>query len=277
MRPFAVALALLALLSASSAKDKFDASEFVQQQLNSIGTADARAAIKNCVAQGTVTFEILNRGPLKYEGPATLVSEGDQLAVQFKFPPTVYRTEWFVSDGKKTSVAQVLPGRWTEFGAFIRTHNEILTEGLWSGTLSTAWALSHLDERRARLEDRGIKKVDGIELHRVDYVPRKNSDLEIQLYFDPETYRHVMTVYSMTITSPQGLTPDQSASQQNRVYRLEERFADFKAVDNLTLPTHWNIRFTYGAPAEGSIDQYDVTLTRIGHNINVDPKNFEVK
>ncbi len=282
MRPFALFFALLAMLSTSAAakdkKDKFEAADFVQQHLNSIGTNDARAAIKGCVAQGTVTFEILNRGPLTWEGPATLVSEGDKLAAQFKFPPTVYRTEWFVSDGKKTSAAQVKPGSWSKFGAFIRTHTEILTEGLWGGTLSTAWALSHFDERRAKLEDRGIRKVDGIELHRVDYIPRKNrDDLEIQLYFEPETYRHVMTVYLLTVTGAQGFTPNQSGAQQDRAYRLEERFGDFKTIDNLTLPTRWDIRFTYGPASGGIIDQYDVTATKIAHNISVDPKNFEVK
>jgi len=277
MRPFALFFSLLAMLSASAAKDKSDASEFVQQHLNSIGTNDARAAIKDCVAQGTVVFQILNRGPLTYEGAAVMVSEGDQVATQMKFPTTVYRTEWFVSDGKKTSVAQVIPGRWTEFGTFVRTHNEILTEGLWGGTLSTAWALSHLDERRARLEDRGVKKVDGVDLHRIDYMPKKNSDLEIQLYFEPETYRHVMTVYQLTVTAPQGRNPNGSGGQQDRVYRLEERFADFKTIDNLTLPTHWKIQFTYGSPSAGNIDQYDVTETKIQHNISVDAKNFEVK
>lgn len=282
MRPFVLFFVVLAMLSASAArsedkKDKSDASELVRQHLNSIGTSDARAAIKDCVAQGTVVFKIVNGNPLTYEGPAVMVSEGDELASQMKFPPTVYRTEWFVSNGKKTSVAQVIPGRWSGFGAFVRTHNEILTEGLFGGTLSTAWALSHLEERHAKLEDRGIRKVDGVELHRIDYVPKKNSDLEIQLYFEPETYRHIMTVYLLTVTASTGFTPDESASQQNRVYRLEERFADFKTIDSLTLPTHWQITFIHGAAGQGNIDQYDITETKIQHNISVDSRNFEVK
>ena len=276
-RPFAIFVALLAMLSTSAAKDKFDAANFVQQQLNSIGTNYARAAIKDRVIQGTVIFQILNIGPQTWEGPATMVSQGDELSVQFKFPPTVYRTEWFVRNGKKTAVAPVLPGRWTAFGAFIRVHDEILTEGLFGGTLSTAWALSQFDELRPKLEDRGLKKVDGVELRRIDYIPKKNSDLEIQLYFEPNTYRHVMTVYLLTLAAFQGRTPGQSAGRQNTTYRLEEHFGDFKTFDNLTLPTHWNIRFTYGPSSSGTIDQYDVTEIRIANNIPVDPKNFEMK
>ncbi|HEY1656942.1 MAG TPA: hypothetical protein VGG14_01240 [Candidatus Sulfotelmatobacter sp.] len=278
MRPFAVCFTLLAIVSSGAAKDKFETADFVQQQLNSIGTNENRAAVKDRVVQGSVTFEILNRGPVTWQGPATMVSEGDELATQFKFPPTVYRTEWFVSDGKKASTAPVRPGRWTEFGDFVRTHNQILTEGLWGGTMSTAWALAHLDERRAKLEDRGMKKIDGVELHRVDYIPRKNGDdLEIQLYFEPDSYRHVMTVYLMTVVAPQGYTANESGAQSNRVYRLEERFGDFKTIDNVSLPMHWKIRFTYGAVSEGLIDQYDVTEAKIVQNIAVDPKNFEMK
>ena len=30
----------------------------------------------------------------------------------------------------------------------------------------------------------GLKKVDGRELHRVDYLPKKSTDLRIELYFE---------------------------------------------------------------------------------------------
>jgi len=86
-----------------------------------------------------------------------------------------------------------------------------------------------------------------------------------------------MTVYLMTIVAGQGATSNQSAGRQDRTYRLEEHFADFKSIDNLTLPTRWTIRFTYGPTSGGVVDQYDVTETKIAHNIAVDPRNFEVK
>lgn len=277
MRFLAVFVVLVTLLPVSAAKDESQANDFVKQHLNSIGTEQARAAVKNFVAQGTVTYQILNRGPQTYEGPATLVSEGDKLASLMKFPTTVYRTEWFVRDDKKTSVAPVIPGRWTEFGNFIKTHNEILTEGLWGGTLSTGWALARLDEHHAKLQDRGVKKVDGVELHRIDYFPKKGSDLEIQLYFEPNTFRHVMTVYLMTITAHSGRTVNDSINEKEMHYRLEERFGDFNSVDNLTLPGRWIIRFTYGEIAAGIIDQYDITEKKMSHNMTLDPKNFELK
>ena len=95
----------------------------------------------------------------------------DKFVSLLKLPNPDYHGERFVSDGKKTLIAQVKPGVWSKLGDFVMVHNEILTEGLWGGTLSTGWALAHLDERNAKLQDRGLKKVDGRELRRVDYSP----------------------------------------------------------------------------------------------------------
>jgi hypothetical protein len=135
-------------------------------------------------------------------------------------------------------------------GQFVLSNNEIVTDGLWGGTLSTAWALSHLDERRAKLKYQGLKKVNGRELHRLDYATSKHTTLEIQLYFEPDSFRHVMTVYSLTISPQMGLTELENAKQQPTHYLLEERFADFKQSDGLSLPGRWTIQFTADVPQD---------------------------
>lgn len=276
MRYLALLMALATLAPFGLAKDEFKAGEFVRRQLESIGTEQARDAAKTRVAQGTATFSVLNKSAETWQGSATFVAEGDQLASLMKFPPTVYRTEWFVSNGKKTSVAQVRPGTWTQLGRFVMVHDEILKEGLWGGVFSTGWALARFEENHARLEDQGLKKVDGRELRRVDYFPKKSSDLEIQLYFEPDTLRHVMTVYLLTVGAHSGRNFMQPGVTEDN-YRLEERFSDFRSVDNLTLPGRWTIQFTFGGTGSGTIDQYDVKEEKITDNMSVDPRNFEVK
>jgi hypothetical protein len=259
MRFLAVCIAVAAMFSVCAAKDEFRADDFVRQHLNSIGTEQARAAVKNRAAEGKVEFTV-PKGLGVLNGQEVLLSEGDKLASQFKFSSISLRTEWFVRDGKKTSVIPVGSGMRSGFGVFVMVHDEILTEGLWGGTLSTGWALTHLDERRAKLEDRGMKKVNGRQLRRVDYVPKKTSDLVIQLYFEPDTFRHVMTVYAIE-------------ANPAAPFRLEERFSDFKKVDDLTLPTRWFIVFD----TRSSQYRYDIIEERISHNSSLDPKNFEVK
>jgi hypothetical protein len=283
MRSLAVFVALVAMLSVGAAKDEFQAGDFVKQHLNSIGTEEARAAVKNRLVQGPLTFQYLTVAGI-VNGTLQFVSEGDKFVSVLKIPSPDYRGEQFTTDGKKTAVNQPKPGVYSAMGRFVFEHNEVLTEGLWGGTLSTAWALSHLDERRAKLQDQGMKKVDGRELHRVDYMPKKSSDLQIELYFEPDTFRHVMTVYSYHVVARAGGGPMASAGQEERYFRLEERFADFKNVDNLSLPERWTIQFnsggsgrTTGRGAASSISQFELTDAKISHNITVDPRNFEIK
>ena len=309
MKLVALALCVFALSSLSVAKDEAAVAELVKKHLDSIGSEQARAAVKTRVAEGTVRFQLLNVSGQYQDGKAQFVSDGKKLVALLKLPNPNYHGERFVSDGKKTDEAYVNPGRWSQFGQFVRVHNEILTEGLWGGTLSTGWALATLEERAAKLQDRGLKKVDGRELRRIDYSPKKHSDLEIQLYFEPETGRHVMTVYGLTISPQMGQGEVQTAREQPSYYRLEERFADFKSADNLNLPGRWTIQFTSdvttagadyagGRPSSGGgevgaagtnvstagigtgrspVNQFEVTILNISNNVPLDPKNFEVR
>ncbi|MGP0017800.1 MAG: hypothetical protein ACLPHP_04460 [Candidatus Sulfotelmatobacter sp.] len=296
MRSLIVLVAFAAMLPVCAAKDEFQAGDFVNQHLNSIGPEPARAAVKNRGVGGTVSFQILTGGSGREDGKQILVSEGDKLVSLLQLPNHRYPGERFVSDGKKAFIAETQASVYSAVGEFFMAHSEILTEGLWGGTLSTAWALARLDKRLAKLEDHGLKKVDGRELHRVDYLPKKPSDLQIELYFEPDTFRHVMTVYSFT-TDP-SMTHNRTENERQSVLhsRLEERFADFKSIDNLALPSRWTIQFSSDRPggltgfsgnrnaplsnAQASptqIYQFDVTETSLSHNISIDPKNFELK
>lgn len=307
MRSLAVFIALAAMLSVSAAKEDFQTGDFVKQQLNSIGTEQARAAVQSRATEGTLSFQLKNVATGQQDGKQVFVSEGGKLVSLLKLPNPSYHGERFVSDGKKIFIAELKPGVYSALGQFILVHGEILTEGLWGGTLSTGWALAHLDERLAKLQDRGLKKVDGRELHRVDYSPKKHSDLDIQLYFEPDTFRHVMTVYSLTISPHMGTSDIATAREQETRYRLEERFADFKSVDGLNLPERWTIEFTSenaaGAMANAQnltatvngeagitpintkgigagsspVSHFEVTVTNISNNVQLDPKNFEIK
>jgi len=285
MRSVAVFVAVMALLAASVAKDQFQAQDFVKQHLTSIGTDQARADLKSRVVEGTVVFRVVNQAG-ELTGKLQFVSEDAKFVSMLKLPNPDYPGERFVTDGNKTYVAQMRPGVYSELGRFVWVHNEILTEGLWGGALNTAWALAHLDERRAKLQDRGMKTMDGRKLRRVDYVPKKRSDLQIELYFEPETLRHVMTVYSFTVSPGMAESVGASALTTDTHYRLEERFADFKSTDNLTLPAKWTIQYTMdvsggtvaGPPgAATKISQFEITDTKIMSNVSLDPKNFEIK
>jgi len=285
MKTFGALVCVVAIVcSASLAKDEISVAELVKKHLDSIGSEQARAAVKSRVAQGSLRFHILAGGAGYQDGKEVFVSEGKKIVSLLKLPNPTYHGERFVCDGRKSEEAQISPGAWSELGSFLRAHNEILTEGLWGGTLSTAWPLGDLEDRHASLHDDGTKKVDGRDLHRVTYKPSKASDLEIQLYFEPESSRHVMTTYSLTISPKIGRTDAASAGAQFTRYHLEERFSDFKESDGLMLPRSWDVKFNFDIPlgtsmvaSHASQTEYETTAVEISHNVSLDPKNFEVK
>jgi len=288
MRSLAVFVALLAMLSVGLAKDDLQVGDFAKQHLSSIGTEQARAAVKNRAAEGTLQFHTQHQGG-SADGKEVFVSDGNKLVSLLKLPNPSYHGERFVSDGRHTTAAMMKPGVYSELGQFVNVHNEILTDGLWGGTLSTGWVLLDLPGRRAGLQYMGRKKVGGRELQQFRFLPTKHSDLEIRLYFEPETARHVMTTYELTIAPQMAMTEEENAKQKATTYRLEERFADFKQYDGVWLPSQWTIQFAVDVPtnpnhpgdaaiyARSDVWEYSVSVTSVSHNVQLDPKNFEIK
>jgi hypothetical protein len=272
--------------------------ELVAHHLDSLGTAVARAANRSRVVQGTARFKILVGGGGELEGKGAVVSSERKLNIMMKFPND-YKGEQFISDGDKSSIAATTAEhRLTIFGEFVMSQPVLLQEGLLGGTLSTAWALSNLDHNHPHLSGGGQKKADGRQLLDLHYQPKKSSEMEIHMYFEPETYRHVLTVYSISlasglgsavpsITDQVGLTtpggqsgsdPTRSSKQQQIRYTLEERFSDFNTTDGITLPSHYNIHFTQEAQdGKTTVFEWDITANEISENMSLDPRNFQVK
>jgi hypothetical protein len=200
------------------------------------------------------------------EGAATLLSQERKSRCEFQFANLHYPGEQFVFDGDKGMVAMVDQTSRSRLGNFLFLQEEILREGLFGGVLSTAWPLLHLQNTNPSLKSEGLKKINGQQLYEISYVPKKRSEsgeLSIHLYFEPETYHHVLTVYTVTMQHGSG----QTLSDPNQTTVIvEERFGDFQIVDGLTLPRHWDIRYRVEPQNFAQEYQWDVSLTQIGHN-----------
>jgi hypothetical protein len=257
-----------------------NADELVTQHLDSIASPSVRAGIKTRVAQGPVHFTIMVGGTGNLDGKAFIVSEGKKLQFMMKLPNNEYRGEQFVFDGDKDKVA-FSTARQTRsaLGNFVFVQDAVIREGLLGGVLSTAWPLLNLDERKAKLSFGGLKKMDGQEVYDLRYHPHKNTDLEIDLYFDPQTYHHVETIYSYSVSEGLTLGGEKAAARQvpNR-YRLQEKFSDFKTVDGVTLPTHDDIQFSEELQnGTTKLSEWDLKGLDVSSNVPVDPRNFDVK
>jgi len=272
--------------------------ELVAHHLDSVGSAAVRSANKSRVVQGTAKFKMLVGGGGQLEGKSAVVSEEHKLNILMKFAND-YKGEQFISDGNKSSVAATTSEhRRTIFGEFVMSQPVLLQDGLLGGALSTAWALSNVDSNHPHLNVNGLKKVDGKPLLDLRYQPKRSTEMDIHMYFDPETYRHVQTVYTITLASglggsvpsmsdmvglttqagQSGSDPTRSSKQQQIRYTLEERFSDFNTADGITLPTHYNIHFTQEAQdGKTTVYEWDVMANEVSENMSLDPRNFQVK
>ena len=273
--------------------------DLVAKHLDSISPADVRAAAKSRIVQGTSLFKIRVGGGGELSGTSALVSEGRKSILMIKLSNSDYRGEQFVTDGDKVSVAATTSAhKWSDFANFVRTQDQIVREGLLGGELTTAWALLHLAENKAKLNFDGEKKFDGHPAYQLTYHSKKRDELTVHLYFDPQTFQHIATTYTITLASglggfspsisdQAGLTNSsntggaditQSSKQKETRYTIEERFDDFKTAEGLTLPSKYSIHFTEELQdGTTKVYEYDFTADEISNNKPLDPRNFQVK
>jgi hypothetical protein len=262
---FFVACILAIALPAFAKDSKLTVDELVSKHLDSIGKPEARAAASSRVSQGKVAFAEIIQHSLHMDGSATLISQGRKHRCQFQFGTPHYPGEQFVFDGKNGMIAMVDQTSRSRLGNFLFMQDEILREGLWGGTLSTAWPLLTPKEISAELKYGGIKKIDGRPLQELTYVPKKrsqNGEQKIRLYFDPETFRHVLTEYEVTMLH----NSDALSDPNQTTVVVEERFSDFREIDGLMLPGRWDIRYRTEPQNATQEYQWDVTLSSITHN-----------
>jgi hypothetical protein len=255
------------------------AEELIAKHLASIGTAEARKSVKSRVVQAPATYRILTGGTGAATGKFVFAAEGQKSDFLFKVSASGYMGEQFICDGNKTSVAGTYPDkRRSEFGDMVLTEDIILRENLFGGVLSPAWALLDVEARKAKLRSDGIKKIDGKELLAVEYRPKKTTDLEIFLYFDPQTYQHILTVYKFEPSNTLIGGESAMASRSARRYRVDERFGDFRTTDGLVLPHSYDVRFTLeGERGFAKFIEWEMKDLNILNNQTVDPRSFQVK
>ncbi len=221
---------------------KLSIEELISKHLQSIGKPSLQTNWTRLL-QGKVVFsEIIGRN-IHVEGASAVLSQGKKFKCSFQFGTSQYPGEQIVFDGQKSMVGMIDPTSRSNLGTFLYSQEDILREGLFGGTLSTAWPLLDVAQTGAKLKYVGLRKSEGRELHDLIYIPRKrggNGELLIHLYFEPETYRHVMTVYTVTIHNSAGSAQEGTDEIKQT---LEEHFDDFRETDGLTLPFHWTVRY----------------------------------
>ena len=283
-RPFVSSLVvtLLVLVASMStttlAADKMKAADVVAKHLESIGTAAARSGAKSRLIAGNAraTYKARTTGSIDGNVAIGSVNRNSLLAILFEAPN--YPGEKFGFDGKRLTVGYIRPGIRSALGNFVVQYGEVFKEGIMGGTLSTAWALLNVEERGAKLEYGGTDKIGEKMVHKLNYAPKKGSELRITLYFDATTFEHVKTQYTHTVSArlaPGGI--DNQARQQETRYKITEDFSDHKKEGDLSLPHKYIMQIEIAKTTGSSMEKWEMDLSQFLFDQPIEDAKFNVE
>ena len=269
---------MIAVATSLSRAADITPAQLISRHLDSIGSPEARN-VKSRVVQGLATYRIYSGGSGAIDGKAVFATEGRKSNFLFKINTNGYRGEQFICSGDKTSIAGTYSDKTrSELGDFLLSQDIMLRESLIGGVLSSGWPLLNVEEHKAHVHFEGSKKVSGRELLVLRYRPSRGTDLDIAMYFDPQTYQHVLTTYKASQQTGLGEGELATARKLPTRYEIEERFSDFKTTDGLTLPSHYELRFTVEQETGFTKSvAWEVRTSSVMNNLSIDPRSFEVK
>lgn len=270
---FLVVIALMGL-STNSFSQKITVEEIISKHLDSIATKENRDQIKNQIVIGDATVKFKLQSGLPIAGKVVFVSENNKNFVGMKLNSKDYPSERFSFDGKNGNVDYIKIGTRSILGSFILTHENLLEDGLLSGTLSSAWALlDPTSQKKAKISFGGMKKIDGNEAYVLEYSPKGGSDLNIKLFFDKETFRHIRTEYKRVSSAGIGQSIGTQQLTEGNITLIEE-FSDFKAENNLNLPHKYRINYATTGQSITTEIEWLFTLSQFTFNQNLHPDTF---
>lgn len=252
-----------------SAAEKMTPEELVSLHLDAIGPADARTGMKSRMFRGEGVWRVFQGGHARLPGTVFEASDGDSISLRFdtRGNPTYYG-EHLVYNGKDVRIFQGFQAGRSPLGEFCMNNKALLREGLLGGVTSTAWPLLHLEARGAKLKYAGLKKVENRQLHRLDYKARKSGGpAKIQIFFEPDTYRHVQTRYSNAVYGRAASTT------------VTETFSNFQDIDGLMLPARWKIHYNrsnQGGGPGSMVAEWEFAFKNAVHNEPIDPSLYKL-
>jgi outer membrane lipoprotein-sorting protein len=272
---FAACCALLAVLSVSASAQKMKAEDVIAKHLESLGTSEVRASVKNQMLVGDVVFRFVSTKNQPAEGRVVMVSEGVKNFFGMNLNAADYPSERLIFDGKKAKAAFTLASGRSVLGDFVTANDSLLEESLLGGTLSTSWALANLATNKAKLSYESTKEIDGKSYYVLGYSPKGGGDLTIRLFFDKENFRHARTEYKRTSSAGIGLRAEDSSRFRETRLTLTETFGDFKAEKGLTLPHSYTLNYTVSGQNGTSEIEWKFNFTQFSFNQKLDDKTFD--
>lgn len=270
----ATLIVLLTLMSVTIFAQKLKPEEIIAKHLDSIGKPETRASLKSLMVIGDAVVTFVTEKNHTAEGRLVMASQGNKSYIGMSLNASDYQQEKITFDGQKSKVGYSYFTRRSMLGDFIQSNNVMIEEGLLGGALSTAWAPLDMSDTKAKLSGGGNpKKMDGKEVYVVDFAP-KGSDIDITLYFEKDTFRHVRTEYKRISSAPIGRSPEASSRMTETRLKVSESYSDFRDEGGLVLPHTYKIVYEEtGSKGTNEVD-WAFTLTTFTPNPNLEANTF---
>lgn len=279
----ALSVAMLPMItstpSTALAVDKMKAEDVLAKHLESIGPVEARSSAHSRIVVGTARAIFSARNNIgSIDGRVVLGSIDRRIVYAMAFPSPNYPAEKFGFDGKKLTVGYLKPGVRSTLGSFILIHDPVFKEGLMGGTLSSTWPLLTLAERGAKLEYAGTTKIGDQLVHKLEFLPKKGSELTVTLYFDSKTFQHVRTQYERVAGAKLGAGGiDNQSTQRASRYKMIEDFSDYKQEGALSLPHTYRLELNIETTTGNSAHKWEMNLSQFMFKEPIDEKGFSVE
>ena len=263
------------------AEEKLTPEEIIAKSLEALGTPEARGAAKTRVmsGQGSVAFVVGQTGRL--DGTAQFASDSSRARFEWSFGHPDYTADQLVFDGKKVLVGDMRPSVRSPLAIFINDYAPaVLKERVLGGVMNAGWPL--LSDRKLRLNYRGLKELRGKKVLVVRYQVADSAALHVDLGFDPQTYRHVITEYTLNLSGSSAAARMSSVYDQSNIgqtdihWQVDEEFDEFKSVDGLTLPHAYKLRLALDSRTTW-VAEWKAQFSEVKHNQDLGADVFTLR
>ena len=267
----------MCVLCFSVIAQKLKVEDVVAKHLESIGSLEARSAVKSQIAVGNITLKSVAQRSLTSEGRIVLASAGNKNFFGLTTNAVDYPTDKFSFDGSKAKIGYIRNGTRSILGNFMFSNRFLLEDGLIGGTLANSWVLLNFDGKNAKLSLDGTKKIDGKEVYSVSYSTSKNNGTDVTLYFDKNTFHHLRSEYKSVSSASIGSTPDQSSRFSESRLKVTENFSDFRNEKSLTMPHKYQLVYSITGQNGTTEIVWDSILNEFAYNQNLAPTTFDAE
>lgn len=256
-------------------KPKLKSEDILAKHVTSIGTTDAITAGMNRKFEGSAQVRNVRLAQSLVRGGSFLASARDKQILVMAFQVLAnqdYAGERVAYDGKVVTIPFVSASQRSAVGSFIFAYPEILKHHMFGGTLFSSWALNDPDKHLAKFELQGTEKIADVDTYKVKVVPKGGTALNIRMFFDATSYRHLRTEYKYTATAAT-LTVDEGRATETR-YTLIEDFSNYKTINELSLPTTYKVTMRVDTARQGMEFEWLINLARFAFDKTNEPEIF---